>query len=96
MGMLARLFDQLLPVGFDGGEHAAHDAAGAQVADQGARIEIADDGDAGAGEEGIGCGIGAPVAGDGGELADHETFDVRTLGFVVAWCWCRSCRFGGW
>ena len=34
---------------FDGGEHAAHDAAGAQVADQRARVEIADDGDAGVG-----------------------------------------------
>ena len=70
-------------VGFERGEHAAHDAAGAQVADQGAGVEIADDGDAGAGEEAIGGGIAAPIAGDGRKLADYETFNVRTVGFVV-------------
>ena len=82
-GNPARLFDELLPVGFERGEHATHDAAGAQVADEGARVEIADDGYTGPGKEGIGRGIAAPVAGHGGKLADHETLDVWTLRLVV-------------
>ena len=45
--------------------------------------ELADDGHAGAGEEGVGRGIAAPIAGDGGKLADHEAFNVRTVGLVV-------------
>ncbi len=83
MGIRRAFSTSFCPSGSSGGEHAAHDAAGAQVADEGARVEIADDGDAGAGEEGIGRGIAAPVAGDGGKLADHETFNVRTLRLVV-------------
>ena len=70
-------------VGFERGEHAAHDAAGAQMAHQGAGVESADHGYAGAGEKTVGVGVGAPVAGDGRELADDEAFDVRADGFVV-------------
>ncbi len=55
----------------------------AQVADQRAGIEIVDDRNAGAGQEIVGLGVGAPVAGDGRELAHHQTFDVGAGGFVI-------------
>ena len=49
---MARAFSTSLPASRSiDGEHAAHDAAGAQVADQGAGVEVVDDGDAGAAEE---------------------------------------------
>ena len=35
-------------------------------------------------EEGTGFVVGAPVAGDAGKFADHEAFDVRLGGFVIA------------
>src|SRR5580658_4032287 len=53
------------------------------MAHQGARVEIGDDRDVGVGEEGARFFIGAPVAGDAGEFAYGETFDVRLAGFVV-------------
>ncbi len=34
-------------------------------------------------EERAGFLVGSPVAGDAGELADDETFDVRLRGFVI-------------
>ena len=83
VGMLPGLLDQLPASTTERGQHAAHHAAGAQVAHQGAGIDIADDGDAGAGEKGIGRRVAAPVAGDGGKLADHQAFDVGPAGFVV-------------
>ena len=56
---------------------------GAEVADQRARIEVVDDGDAGACGESVGLVIRPPVGGDRGELADGKAFDVGALGFVV-------------
>src|ERR1035441_9954236 len=53
------------------------------MADQGAGVETGDDGYARAGEERVGGGIAAPIAGDGRKLADHETFNVGSPGFAV-------------
>jgi len=62
---------------------AAHDAAGTQVADQRAGIEVRDYRDAGLAEKGVGLHVGAPVADDGRELADHHAFDVGAGGFAI-------------
>ena len=83
VGMLRAFSTSFCGVFFDGGEDAAHDAAGAEMADEGAGIEIGNDGDAGVGEEAVGFLVGAPVAGDAGEFADGEAFDVGFGGFVI-------------
>ena len=80
----AGFVDEAGGIFFEGGQHAAHDAAGAEVADECAGVEIVDHGDAGVGEEGVGLGVGAPIAGDGGKLADDEAFDVGVGGLVIA------------
>ena len=53
------------------------------MADQGAGVEIGDDGYVCTGEERVGGGIAAPIAGHGRELADHQAFNVGTPGLVV-------------
>ncbi len=92
----AGFLDELLRIFFDGGKHAAHHAAAAEVADERAGVEIGNNGDAGFGKKVAGLFVGTPVAGDCGELADHEAFDVGLGGFVIRSDWCRSCRFAGW
>ena len=54
------------------------------MANQRARIEPGDDGDAVPRQERAGLGIRTPVAGDGREFANHQAFDVRPRGFVIA------------
>ena len=54
------------------------------MADQGARIEAGDNGHAVPSQERAGLRIRTPVAGDGGELAHYQAFDVRPRGFVIA------------
>ena len=53
------------------------------MADEGAGVEIGGHGNAGIGEKAVGGFAGAPVAGEGGELADDEALDVRAAGLVV-------------
>jgi hypothetical protein len=65
------------------GDDAAQSADVAQVADQSARIDVPDDGDAVALEIGLGGFAGAPVGGERGEFADDQAFDVRLGGFFV-------------
>ena len=60
-----------------GGEHAAHHAARAQMAHEGARIEIGDHRDAALRQEAVGLFVGAPVARDMRKLAHGEAFDIR-------------------
>ena len=79
----AGFFDQLCGVFFDGGEHAAHHAAAAQMADERAGIEIGDDGNAGLRKKCARFFVRAPVAGDAGELADDQAFDIRLRRFVI-------------
>ena len=83
VGMLRAFSTRACGVGFNGGEHAAHHAARAQMAHQRARIETGNHRNAGAAEKGVRLRIRAPVAGDGRELAHHQTFDIRTGRLVV-------------
>ena len=66
------------------GRHdAAHHAVGAKVADQGAGIDLGEDGNGVALHVLIGDLLGAPVGADGGELADDEAFNVRPGSLVI-------------
>ena len=81
---MERAFSTSLPQSLlDRREHSAHHAARAQMADQGARVQVGDHRDAGLLEEAVGLVVGAPVAGDGGKLAHHQAFDIRPDRFVV-------------
>jgi len=53
------------------------------VANEGARINVPDDGDVVAGKVKLGGLGGAPVGGEQGELADDEGFDVGPGGLFV-------------
>ena len=53
------------------------------MADQRARIEIVDDGNAVALEIFLGSFAGAPIRGEVGEIADNESFNIRLWGFFV-------------
>ena len=53
------------------------------MADQRARIDLGDDGDAVVGRGTARPFVRAPVAGDGGELAHDQAFDIGLGGFVV-------------
>jgi hypothetical protein len=53
------------------------------MAHQRARVQIRNDGHAARVQEFAGHRIGAPVAGQGRELSDHQPFDVRAQAFVI-------------
>ena len=82
-GMARALRTRTSPLCFDGREDAAHHAFGAEMADEGAGIEFGDDGIWFLARKCAGVVIGAPVAGERGELADDESFDVGLDGLVI-------------
>ena len=79
----AGLFDEDVGVGFDGGDDAAHDAVGAEMADEGAGVDLGDDRDVVVLEVFVGNATRAPVGGVYGKFAGDEAFDVGPGGFVV-------------
>ncbi len=83
VGMARAFSTSAAAIAFHRGKHAAHDAARAQMAHQGARVQAGDHGDAVALQEIAGLGIRPPVAGDGGKLAHHQAFDIRPRRFVI-------------
>jgi hypothetical protein len=83
--------DQRFGVGLGRRNHAAHHAVGAQVADQGAGVDLGQHRNGIALHVLVGDLLGAPVGADGRELADDQALDVgpgrlvvRLVGAVVA------------
>jgi hypothetical protein len=68
---------------FANGDDAALGAVIAKVTDQAAGIDFGDDGDAAFRKEVFGFIVGAPIADDGRDFADHEPFDIWAAGFTV-------------
>ena len=79
----ARLRHQRRRIGRNRREHGALGAVGAQVADERARVNVAEDRDVVPGEEIFGGLAAAPVGGELGEVAHDECFDVGPPGLVV-------------
>ena len=79
----ARLGDQLVGVGLQRRDHAAHDAVVAQMAHQRARVDLAEHGNLVALQILFRDLLRAPVGADARELAHDQPFDIRTRGFVV-------------
>src|SRR6202045_203073 len=79
----ARFGNKLLRVRFNGRKYATHDTARAQVPDQSSRVDLRDDRDTVFFEVRTSQFVRTPVAGGGGELADHQPLDIRLHGFVV-------------
>jgi hypothetical protein len=81
--MVSGLGDERFGVGDDGGYDAAHDAVGAQMADQGAGVDFGQHGNGIALHVLVGDLLGAPVGADGREFADDQALDVGLCRFVV-------------
>ena len=96
VGMLRAFSTSFCGVALDGGEHAAHHAARAQVAHQGARVEIADDGHAGAARKRSAAASMRQLLAMGENSRTTRPSMYGPRGFVVVRSWCRSCRFGDW
>ena len=75
--------DEGFGIGFGGRDHAAHHAVGAQVADEGAGVDLGQNRDGVALHVLVGHLLGAPVGADGGELADDQAFDIGPGGLIV-------------
>ena len=82
-GNASGLVDQSCGVLAGGRENSAHDSASAEVANERAGIDARNDRDAVLGQELRRGFFRSPVAGDGGELAHGETFNVGTARFVI-------------
>ena len=64
-------------------DDAAHDAVGAQMAHQGAGVDLSEDGNGVALHVLVGDLLGAPIGADRRELADDQAFDVGPGRLVV-------------
>src|ERR1022692_5175168 len=79
----ARLGDEFVGVGFQGGDHAAHHAVSTQMANQSAGVDLAHHGNLVALEIVLSNLLRPPVGADARKLAHDQSLDVRTRGFVV-------------
>ncbi len=75
--------DELIGVGRLGADDATHDAVVAQVANDGAGVDVGEDGNVVLLEILVGHLGGAPVGRDGRELAGDEALDIRAFAFIV-------------
>ena len=78
------LLDECIGVRNLGRDHTTHDAAIAQMAHQGAGIDLGQNRHAVALHVLVGHLFGAPVRADLGEFADDQAFDVRPGGLIVS------------
>ena len=83
MGIDAGLRHQLVGVGLQSRDHAAHHAVVAQVPHQRARIDLRQHRNLELFEIFFRDLLRAPVGADPGKLADDQALDIRTRGFVV-------------
>ena len=81
--MLRAFSTSTLGIALGGRNHAAHHAVGAQVADQGAGVDLGQHRNRIALHVLVGDLLGAPVGADGRELADDQALDIRPGRLVV-------------
>ena len=82
-GYRARLGDELFRVGFKGGDHSAHHPVVAQVAHQGARVDIRQHRNFGMFQVFFGNLLRAPIGADFRKLAHDQPLYVGPRGLVI-------------